>query len=58
MIFTLGLFPTISATTTISEMSAWSSPFITEFLPVIYIVGGLAVFAFGVRWVFGKLHKD
>jgi len=56
MFFALSLFPTVSPTTTISEMGAWSAPWITEFLPVIYIVGGLAVFGFIVRWVFGKLH--
>jgi len=55
---TLSLFPTISVTTTIAEAGTWSSAWITEFLPVLYIAAGLAVFAFGVRWVFGKLHKD
>lgn len=56
MFFALSLFPSISVTSTISGIGEWSSPFITEFLPVIYIAGGLAVLAFGVRFVFGKLH--
>jgi hypothetical protein len=53
MFFALSLFPAISATDTIDGVGAWSLPWITEFLPVIYIAVGIALVGAAVGWALG-----
>ena len=40
-----------NATTTISMISAYSTSFFTEYLPIIYVVLGLVLAALAIRWL-------
>jgi len=55
---TLGIFPTISVTTTLAGISDWSSPLITEFMPIVYIAIGVGVVGLAIRWAIGKFSNQ
>lgn len=56
------LFTLDSASTTMASLGAYSTPIVTDFLPIVYVVGGIALGIFVVVLIIKALssmhHKN